>query len=449
MKIYNRIVLAACLLSLLWGCRQPPPADSAPPQPLPPAAPGIPPEAANAPQTPVEPGPAPAPEKSPVPPQQPENLDENPAPEPRKAPPARELTFEEKVWRGRVEAALAPSPCPDIPKAAFPNTYYTGPLTDTHLHIPAIPDGMPGEDGEEPQEIPEGRFGGPMALLGLNVKMSQIACTLKGEGTTKNFAFFPVYEEIPLQLLEIWNRTMAQYPELFTPFIMPPGPHDVTPTVDAKKLKTMLAPYPGLFEGYGEIGLYALEGVRDDFPPDAPIFEEIYPIVEQHKLLVYMHPGDGHKRNFDRALREHPDINFIVHGDQIQGDILDLMDDYPNIYYGVDAFWGPGMDLFHKFVGESKDAYLQAMEAEFERVLDYEVRKWKPKIEKHPDRFLWGIDRGDAVWNYDLEVGQMQVRFARAFIGRLDPTVQKKIAYQNAERLASMSGPPAPGTPAQ
>lgn len=436
--------MAACLLSLLWGCRPPPATDSAPPEPLPPAEPDIPPEAANAPQTPIEPLPAPAPEESPAAPAQPPViLDENHDQEPQKAPQERDLTFEEKVWRERIEAALAPSPCPDIPQPVFPGSYYTGPLTDTHLHIPAIPDGMPGEDEEEPEEIPEGRFGGPMALLGRNVKMSQIACTLKREGTTKNFAFFPVYEEIPLQLLEIWNTTMAQYPELFTPFIMPPGPDDVTPTVDAKTLKKMLAVHPGLFKGYGETGLYALEGVRDDFPPDAPIFQEIYPLITKHKLLVYMHPGEGHKRNFDRVLREHADVNFIVHGDEIQSDILDLMDDYPNIYYGVDAFWGPDMDLFRKFVGKSKDEYLRAMEKGFERVLDYEVRKWKPKIEKHPDRFLWGIDRGDAVWNYDLEVGQMQVKFARAFIGRLDPRVQEKIAYKNAERLAAGAGTPA------
>lgn len=52
---------------------------------------------------------------------------------------------------------------------------------------------------------------------------------------------------------------------------------------------------------------------------------------------------------------------------------------------------------------------------------------------------LWGTDRGDAVWNYDIEVGQMQVKIARAFIGRLDPTVQEKFAYKNAQRLLEKS----------
>ena len=56
-------------------------------------------------------------------------------------------------------------------------------------------------------------------------------------------------------------------------------------------------------------------------------------------------------------------------------------------------------------------------------------------IERHAEQFLWGIDRGDAVWNYDIDVGQAQVKLARTFIGRLDPTVQENVAYKNAQGL--------------
>src|SRR3989338_345651 len=342
--------------------------------------------------------------------------------------------LEDNVWRQRIEAALARTDCPSAQKQEFPDSYYQGPLIDTHLHIPAIPDWSPEDEKKAMEDTPEGRFGGQQALLGWNVKMSEITCNLKHEGTMKNFAFFPVYEEIPLQLLEIWNRTMEKYPDVFTPFIMPPGPHDVTPTIDGEKLKEALEWFP-IFKGYGEIGLYEIEGVRKDFPPDSKIFQDIYTTVRNNKLAVYMHPGEGHKDNFEKVLKENPDINFIVHGDEIQGDITSLMDKYPNIYYGVDAFWGDDMDLFRLFVGKSKKSYLEAMEKEFDDVLDYEIRKWKPVIEKHPDKFLWGTDRGDAVWNYDLEIGQIMVKFARAFIGKLDTTVQDKIAHKNAEGL--------------
>jgi hypothetical protein len=344
--------------------------------------------------------------------------------------------IEQTVWDKRVESAMASTKCSSVEQPVIPSSYYHGPLTDTHLHLPAIPDWSAEDDASmKNTEVPEGRFGGPQALLGWNVKMSEIACTLKQEGTMKNFAFFPVYEEIPGPLLEIADQTIEQYPTLFTPFLMTPGPGDVTPTVNAETLKDMLAAVPDLFQGYGEIGLYKIAGVREGVPPDSEVFQEIYPIVKEHQLVVYFHPGDEQTENFARVLEQHPGITFIVHGDEIQEDILDLMDDHSNIYYGVDAFWGEDMDLFRAFVGKSKEDYLRRMEEEFDDVLAYEVKKWKPRIEKHPDQFLWGTDRGDAVWNYDLEVGQSMVKFARAFISNLDPAVQEKFAYRNAERL--------------
>src|SRR3989344_4684006 len=114
----------------------------------------------------------------------------------------KKLSEEESVWRGRVEKALNSVPCLDVPKPEYPASYYQGPLTDTHLHITSIPDWSPEEDNLPTDQAPEGRFGGPQALLGWNVKMSEIACTLKREGTHKNFAFFPAYEgEIYLHLL--------------------------------------------------------------------------------------------------------------------------------------------------------------------------------------------------------------------------------------------------------
>ena len=77
------------------------------------------------------------------------------------------------------------------------------------------------------------------------------------------------------------------------------------------------------------------------------------------------------------------------------------------MYYGIDAFWGHDQDLFHLFVGKSKEEYLDALDAKFDTVLDYAVDDWKAIIERHPDRFIWGIDGGDAVWNYDEDVGKM------------------------------------------
>lgn len=351
-----------------------------------------------------------------------------------------ELTSEEQVWRKRIEAAMSPSPCPDVPTPEFPASYYQGPLVDTHLHIPSIPDWSPEEDNLPKDQAPEGRFGGPQALLGWNVKMSEIACTLKREGTHKNFAFFPAYEsEYPHQL-EIWSKTMQQYPEQFTPFMMSSGNDDEPdgfPTVDAKTLRQMLSAYPGLFDGYGEIGLYAREGGGSpELPPDAPRLQEIYPLIRENKLVVYFHLGDGHKDNFEKVLDQNPDITFIWHGDQLSvEEVKDILSKHPNVYYGIDEFFGGERMIFELYVGKSKEQYLAAANNKFDKIINQAVSHWKSLIEQHPDQVLWGTDRGDAVWNYDQDVGEMQVKIARAFIAKLDPAVQEKFAYKNAEKL--------------
>ena len=45
-----------------------------------------------------------------------------------------------------------------------------------------------------------------------------------------------------------------------------------------------------------------------------------------------------------------------------------------------------------------------------------------------------GTDRAFA-WHFDPEVGALIEESARIFIGQLDPAVQEKFAYKNAERL--------------
>src|SRR3989344_892879 len=352
---------------------------------------------------------------------------------------------EEQVWRNRIESALAPTSCPDVSKPEYPSSYYQGPLTDTHLHIPSIPDWSAEEDKEMQGQVLEGRFGGPQALLGWNVKMSEIACTIKREGTHKNFAFFPAYEgEISLSQLEMWDRTMQEYPEQFTPFIMSSGndgdPNGF-PTVDAETLKEMLAVYPNLFQGYGEIGLYAREdGGSPELPPDSLRLQQIYPIIKQHKLVVYFHLGDGHKDNFEKVLKQHPEITFVWHGDQLTvNEVKDILSKHPNAYYGIDEFFGGEREIFELYVGKSKEKYLETANKNFDKIINQAISHWKSLIEQYPDQVTWGTDRGDAVWNYDQDVGQMQVKIVRAFIGKLKPEVQEKFAYKNAEKLLGKS----------
>ena len=122
----------------------------------------------------------------------------------------------------------------------------------------------------------------------------------------------------------------------------------------------MLDDRPGLFQGYGEIGLYELGTRRkaSDYPPDAPIFLEIYPVAREHNLMVYLHPGSGHEDSLERVLAAHPEINLIVHGEQIEPVIGSLMDKYPNVYFTVNDLYG---DQYLLNTRETKQSFLAAL----------------------------------------------------------------------------------------
>ena len=362
--------------------------------------------------------------------------------------------FEDRVWRHRIEAAFVPYECPEAPQVVLVAGSYPGKLIDTHFHMPHIPDSPPGAEpgenelggfgkqwfddrGVEPEESDPIRVQQPLA--GKNVTITELACLLRTDGTDGAFAFFPVFPHIQGQLLDLAFRSMEENADVFVAFIMPPGPNDAEPTVDAATLDEMVSTYPDLFVGYGELGLYAIEGRRGtDFAPDAEIFQEIYPVVREHGLIVYLHPGDAQTNNLANALAENPDITFIVHGDQIENDIGDLMDRFLNVYYTVDAIYG---DQYLLRPEETIESFLAATD-DYGPLLEADLAKWKAIIEKHPDRFMWGTDRGGpAVWTYDLRVSLRLVDYGRAFIGGLDPDVQERFAYGNAARLIDTTEP--------
>lgn len=348
--------------------------------------------------------------------------------------PLPTLSLAETVWNERIESALAPSPCPAAGQLELGVSDYTGPLFDTHFHLAWLWDAPPRAEGGD------GYVPGFMPVLGKNITISQIDCRLEQDGTTRVLAFFPVAADRPEQLrslLAVVRRTMQQYPTRFVPFIMTPVPGEVSPTVDGNALSDFLAVHPGLFQGYGEIVLYDVEDGRsaEDFPPDAPILLDIYPIVREDNLLVYLHPGEGHQAGLERVLEENPDLNFLVHGEEIESAIGDIMERYPNIYYTVNELHGRQYLLAP---GGDKESLLAALE-DFEPLIEHDLATWQDLIEAYPDRFMWGTDRGGfaGVWTYDLDVGQILVEYSRAFIGRLDPDVQERFAYKNIEALLS------------
>ena len=345
------------------------------------------------------------------------------------------LTFEQQILKQRIDAGFEPADCQTVSVQKFGELYYDGPLIDTHWHIASIPDSSPYAEEDDLYKT--------QPVLGQSVRVTDIICTLEQENVTKVFAFFPVYKEIRDQQVEVVRRTIELYPDTFVPFLMPPdndGSADGFPTVNSEVLNDMLEIQPGLFEGYGEIGLYARNGGAPELLPDSQRLQEIYPVVREHGLTVYFHLGEGHKESFERILDENPDINFIWHGDQLisyvgnhqdLSEIEEILYNHPNVYYGVDELYG---DVWLLRPAATKQEFLDHFD-DYESLLARDLVTWKGFIERHPDQIIWGTDRGALViWSVDEEVGMTLTNYAKAFIAHLDPEVQEKFAYKNAER---------------
>ena len=120
--------------------------------------------------------------------------------------------------------------------------------------------------------------------------------------------------------------------------------------------------------------------------------------------------------------------------------ITDVLDGHPNAYYSLDA------NMFTVLYNvDSKEEFLTEFRADFNILLEENIDKWKDEIEARPDRFVGGTDRGNT-WHFDPEVGAILLEFSGAFIGSLDPEVQEKFAYKNAERLIRGLSPAATAT---
>jgi len=247
-------------------------------------------------------------------------------------------------------------------------------------------------------------------------------------------------------MIELVNKTMEKYPGRFIPFIMPPDHDDRPdgyPTVNAKTLEEMLNVNPGLFVGYGEIGLYERKnGGSKELSPDSERMKEIYNVVRNHNLTVYLHLGEGQKEEFENTLEENRDINFVFHGDQLieygnhdkyyLDEIDEILYNNPNAYYGVDELYG---NVFLMNENTPKEVFLAHFDNQEELIAE-DVKTWKAFIERHPDQVVWDTDRGwNAPWSTDEDVALTLNNYSRAFIGRLNKEVQEKYAYKNAEKI--------------
>ncbi len=299
--------------------------------------------------------------------------------------------------------------------------YYTGPFFDDHFHLPLPPVGPT-----------QKMMGIPLPIMEKDVTVEQILCHFDEEQTESAVAFY-TSSTFPFLPDVFYHKKMVNAPVLKQQtgnrlhlFLEPQG-------FSASAVDAILAVNPGIFDGIGEIALYATGG-----KPDDPDMMAIFKVADKYHLPVMFHPGDNQLQNTANAAKAFPNVKMMLHGYQTASDMVGmdgldkLMATYPNIYFSVDsatlyAYQG-------KFVTATEDEFDKMFTQDFDKNLNDEIRLWKPLMEKYPTRFSWGTDRFVG-WHYSEKTSRLFEEFARAFTGRLPKDIQEKYAYQNAENL--------------
>lgn len=311
------------------------------------------------------------------------------------------------------------TPCNLAPlQRQFTNTpYYTGPLIDAHFHMPQM------------FKIPNN----PDApVIDQDVSRRDVACLFSDKTRIKNvFAFYGIPITLKDQSVAIARDIEKKHPGTMSPFIELvsfPG-YPVVP----KQVEQILHSNKNVFKGYGELSLYL--PFYSDVKPNDSAMKELYNVAAKNHVIVMMHLTKDEQQPLEEALRDNPNVIFLIHAVEnlpwANTFFETFFDTYPNLYYSVD------IDLIQDaiFPAKTKADFVARMKQNWQRMLTMKVDEWKRRIEKYPDRFLWGTDRGHYSWHYDPEVEAYFEEFGRAFIGKLDPAVQEKYAYKNAERL--------------
>lgn len=312
----------------------------------------------------------------------------------------------------------------------FKNTpYYTGPIIDGHLHLPSASSLVSSVSA---------KMGLPTPAWDKNLTLEYVNCLFQSEGYTKAYGFHLFTKYSAGGEVKIAKEMDKKYPGKFIHFLMPALVSSWVNT-DVSTIKKTLEKNPGLFKGIGEIKS------NDGSNLDSPYLMELYELAKKHNLVVMVHPHTHQRDTIEKIIAQYPEVKFYLHGvvsadgpAQAAGNLrwlTGIFERYPNVYYSVDVplpFYGFKKEHLGKAV--PKEETLPRMRADFSSDLQSHVALWKTTIETYPDRILLETDR----WHrphFEPEVSGLIAEFLRSFIGRLDPAVQEKFAYKNAELL--------------
>jgi len=321
---------------------------------------------------------------------------------------------------------------------------YQGPLFDAHVHLV----------GSKDPEHTEARYD----RLHINPETAEkFFATLDKENIIGLIGFLPVIHEYFVgddsynrryqeQTLAVVNRCDNK----LVPFLHPYSHIGIPPNEHGQKLPKLIAqnhggnPIP--FRGIGEIHS---GGILTDSYADMrlvdPAMLELYDYAAVNDLIVMIHPELSHIEDVRRALIHNPNTIFLLHGlvdnfdrARIARELENLFREHQNVYFSIDATLMAGYSLLDDRI-KNKEQFLANLHSErtYYRLLANSLVFWKPIIEAHPTRMMWGSDLF-YWWHYEPDVIHEIAQFGRDFTAGLDPEAQERFAYKNAVEMLGL-----------
>ncbi|MCP6719828.1 MAG: amidohydrolase [Patescibacteria group bacterium] len=317
---------------------------------------------------------------------------------------------------------------------SFPEEKYDGPLFDAHLHL----------TGQDSQDSPEGIEYTKLLINSDNA--DEIFTMFDTLGVTGLIGFLPLNHDFFVirekkwtnpflkQAMEIGNRYCGR----IHPFLFPDSLSGIKSRkyFTTKLIDDYVKKYP--IKGIGEIHVDSENPLYKDIRLNDDEMYELYDYAALNNLVVMIHPRESDLDDLHDALRDNPKTKVLLHSDEGVEKIIPLLiREHDNIYYSIDA--GLMYPYSLPIDGMTKEEFLNNLHSDemYHRILASALRYWKPLIEAHPDRIMWGTDALYS-WHFDDDVYGEVTWFARDFIGGLSPEIQEKFAYKNADRLMGL-----------
>ena len=165
-----------------------------------------------------------------------------------------------------------------------------------------------------------------------------------------------------------------------------------------------------------------------------PAMLGLFDYAAANDLIVMIHPELSDIADVHRALIHNPNTTFLLHGlvndfdrAQIAKELETLFREYENVYFSIDATLMAGYSLLDDRI-RTKEQFLTNLQSKrtYYRLLANSLVFWKPMIEAHPTRMMWGSDLV-YWWHYEPDVIHEIAKFGRDFIAGLDPEGTRKV----------------------